>query len=468
MKRRAEHFIEQWYRKQRRKPLVIRGARQVGKSTLVRRVAKTLDVPLWEVNLERYASLNSIFATNNVSRIIIEAGIVTGLQGIGNIPGILFFDEIQATPQALTALRYFYEDRPDIAVIAAGSLLEFALKDFKSSMPVGRIEYFHLGPALFSECLADDQSAQPLNDFFKAWNFSEPFSEAAHKSLLDRLRDFVLVGGMPEAAEAFLRRHDLQEVHAIHRSILETYHDDFGKYSTGAELEKLRRVFEFLPSTIGEKFKFVRVNPHWRSIDIRHAVDQIALAGIISIVHHTDASGIPLGAHASDAVWKPLFLDVGLVGTALGLPLLTQEAFRSTRFVNEGPLAEQFAGQHLLYKSSVGERPKLHYWLREGKTTNAEVDFVVELGEKILPIEIKSGASGTMRSLHQFAAIKNTSVALRFDLNPPSVQSISLEIQTAKGRQPVSYTLVSLPLYLVERGVEIVSEVKERPIKNLS
>lgn len=459
MKRHAEQFIEQWYRKQKRKPLVVRGARQVGKSTLVRRVAKTLDIPLWEINLERHASLDSIFATNDVSKIILEIGIVTGLQGIGSKPGILFFDEIQAAPRALTALRYFFEDRPDIAVIAAGSLLEFALKNFKSGMPVGRIEYFHLGPTLFSECLADDQSAQPLNDFFKTWDFSRPFSEAAHKSLLDRLRDFVIVGGMPEAAEAFLRRHDPLEVHAIHRSILETYHDDFGKYSSGPDLEKLRRVYEFLPSAVGEKFKFVRVNPHWRSIDIRHAVDQIALAGIISIVRHTDASGIPVGAQASDTIWKPLFLDVGLVGTALGLPLLTQETFRSTRFVNEGPIAEQFAGQHLLYKGQAGERPKLYYWLREGRTTNAEVDFVVELGEKILPVEIKSGASGAMRSLHQFASIKNSPIALRFDLNPPSIQNISLEIQTAKGKQPVSYTLVSLPLYLVERGVEIVGKI---------
>lgn len=447
MRRLAETDLKAWLSSEHRKPLVLRGARQVGKSTLVRRVAADIGLPLWEVNLERYPGLEGAFESKDTSRILQEIGLVLR-KVVGKESGILFLDEIQAIPSALAALRYLHEDRPDLPVVAAGSLLEFALAKFEGSMPVGRIEFHHLGPVSFLE-FVEELEGPSITEFVSSWRVGQAWPESVHQILSGRLRDFLAVGAMPEAASLFSKTGDLLQAQSVHRSILETYREDFGKYSKGAEIEKIRRLFDAAPQNIGQKIRWSRINPSWKSVDLRRAFDQLERAGVVAGVRHSDGTGVPLGATVDDDVFKLLFLDTGLVQTAMGLPPMPMDEFRQGRFVNEGSIAEQFVGQHLRYRNR-GRKPELHYWLREGKSGNAEVDFLVQVEGKVVPVEVKSGAAGSMRSLHQFMALRGANIAVRFDLTPPALQDVSTIVETSEGRKQVDYRLLSLPLYLVQ------------------
>jgi len=453
MKRDAVQSLALWLNSPRRKPLVLRGARQVGKSTLVRLLAEQEKLPLWEVNLERHPNLKATFLQMDTVQILRELSLILR-KPVGDAPGILFLDEIQAIPEALAALRYFHEERPDLPVVAAGSLLEFALSDMKASMPVGRIEFHHLGPLSFEEFLLaaeGDVTRQALRE----WSWEQPWSATLHQRLLARMRDFLAVGGMPEATSAFVQDGDFAQVINIQRSITETYREDFSKYALGAQAEKVRKLFDVAPGFLGQKLRWSRVNPAWKSVDQRKAFDQLARAGVLFPVHHCDGTGLPLDATRDDGVFKLLHLDVGLVQNALGGFAMPLEQFQQGRFINEGPLAEQFVGQHLRH-SPDGLRPELHYWLREGKSGNAEVDFLVAVDDLVVPVEVKSGSAGSMRSLHQFMALRGGHFAVRFDLNPPSRQRIRTEIDTTLGRRAVDYELLSLPLALAGRLPDLV------------
>jgi len=267
-----------------------------------------------------------------------------------------------------------------------------------------------------------------------------------------------LVGGMPEAVVRFVESRDPVEAVEVHRSIIETYRDDFSKYASGAELERLRRVYEMLPSAIAEKIRYNRFHPDWRAADIRACLELLQRAGIASAALHTDGTGLPLGATEDPTVAKLFHLDVGLVGTSTGLGMGLLGDFVTGRFINEGTRAEQFVAQHLLRRGPASQQPKLHYWQRAGRSTNAEVDFLVENRTEVLPIEVKSGASGGLRSLHQFMLLHPGGVALRLDLNLPSRQEIRTEVMTAKGRQSAHYLMQNLPLYLVERATELLGD----------
>jgi len=235
----AEDNITTWLRKERRKPLVLRGARQVGKSTLVREIAQKNNLTLCEVNLERHMDLDEIFATLDLDLILREIEGITGTSP--NQPDtVLFLDEIQATPQALRALRYFYEDLPGLPVLAAGSLLEFALAEVTFSMPVGRLEYFHLGPMTFKEFLLACEPS--LCRFITIYDSGDTFPASIHKKLISRYREYLFAGGMPEALQVYHASRSLEEVAAIHRSIADTYQDDFAKYARGRDLALLQRV----------------------------------------------------------------------------------------------------------------------------------------------------------------------------------------------------------------------------------
>lgn len=449
MKRFAEDHIAAWLRKAGRKPLVIRGARQVGKSTLVRQAADAGGLTLYDVNLERHPELQLVFGTMDPRRILREIELVVRKGPIDSTRGLLFLDEIQAVPAAIAALRYLYEERPDLPIVAAGSLLEFTLSEHSFSMPVGRVEYYHLGPMSFGEFLVANRQEE-LEHYLQAYRSPADFSAVAHDGLMTLLRDYLFTGGMPEAVKSFVDDHDPESVRDIHLSILNTYRDDFAKYADRNQLQRLRRVFEYVPAAIGKKFMYAQVNREWKAREIRAAVDLLAQAGIIHRVHHVSGAGIPLGAGAVDRVFKPLFLDVGLMNTACGASPLTLHEFESQRFLHEGALAEQFVGQHLLYAAGAQSKPELFYWLREGKNANAEIDYVIPVGGRVVPVEVKAGACGSLRSLHQFVAAYAAPSALRFDLNPPSLQRVRHEAITPRGKQNVLFDLMSLPLYHAE------------------
>jgi predicted AAA+ superfamily ATPase len=440
-----EQYLKHWMEKKRRKPLVLRGARQVGKSTLVRQFAAHQGLVLNEINLERHLSLNAVFKTFDMKRIVQE---LEGLAGRNILASgsLLFLDEVQATPYALAALRYFYEELPELPVVAAGSLLEFALAEHSFSMPVGRVEYLHVGPVSFSEfisCLDPD-----LERWREAAGRFEKIPDTAHQRLLSRLREYLFVGGMPEAVMEYAETGSLAEVQEVQRSIVETYQDDFSKYARRAELVRLQRVFGQIPRNIGKKIKYVNLSREERSREIKADVELLSLAQICQKVTASHCSGVPLSADVSDDVFKLIFMDTGIVNYLCGGRWKDISEATEQSLVNEGPLAEQFAGQHLAYLDR--SRPQLHYWLREGRANNAEVDYVLSQGMRILPVEVKSGVSGTLKSLQQFVLEKGSSQAIRFDLNQPSRMTVKVNARSGSGVEEVCFELLSLPLYAVE------------------
>ncbi len=455
--RKSELELKKWHDSKNRKPLLIRGARQVGKSTLVREFARKCGIELFEINMERHYRLNEVFATLDVAKILRELEFTCGRGTLDK--GLIFLDEIQAAPNAIRALRYFYEERPDLAIIAAGSLLEFTLNETGFSMPVGRVCYLYLQPLSFEEFLKA-AGKDDLAKLISEWIPPDSFPESAHLRLIDHLRDFLLVGGMPEAVAVFTSGAGLEACAQSHHSILETYRDDFGKYASKIQIGRLRKLIDYVPMSVGEKFSYARAIPDERAKDVRQALDMLATANIVPLAHHSDANGLPLGAETAPSVFKPFFLDVGLMNAVCGIRGISIEAMRDRRFVNEGKMAEQFVGQQLLTGCDCHRRPNLHYWLREGRKSNAEIDFLLESAPSIIPVEVKSGASGSLKSLHQFVAAKKSPFAMRLDLNAPSMHQVSVSALTPGGIKKVAYTLHSLPLYLACQAERIARSQK--------
>lgn len=440
MKRKATKALMDWYQNPQRKPLIIRGARQVGKSTLVRLFAKEKGLRLLEINLEKKKSWNSLFETNQVEKILAEIEDFLEVK-INPAKDLLFFDECQATPMVLSALRYFYEEFPVVPVIAAGSLLEFALEKHSASLPVGRVEFLHLGPMSFEEYLwacGEERMATTLAHF----DFTKDITESLHERALKRQREFLFVGGMPEAVATFVKTKDPTKVKKVLSAILEVYRSDFNKYARDSQQPRLNLVIDYALLHTCEKVKYSNISRDYEAKEIKKSIELLSKAKVISKICNVTSHGLPLKKGIDESVYKLLFLDVGLIN--IGLRLDWRDIINSSEreLLHEGPLAEQFVGQHLLNESDSYGKNELYYWLREGKLNSAEVDFVIQGGQNMIAIEVKSGATGSMRSLHQW----NHDIryerkrSIRFDLNLPSKFSVDTDF--------VKYELMSLPLYL--------------------
>ena len=312
-------------------------------------------------------------------------------------------------------------------------------------MPVGRIEYYHLGPMTFSEFLVAVEPS--LTPYISDFHINGAIPVTAHQKLLKRQREFLFVGGMPEAVAAFSEENAVTEVTAVHRSIAATYQDDFSKYAKQKDLALMQKVFRQIPRMIGQKTKYSNISREDRSRTIKTAIDLLVKARVCHQVFHSHCSGVPLFADIHENVYKLIFMDVGLAAHLTGMDWIALNALEGDNLVNEGKLAEQFVGQHLLKPL---EPPQLTYWLREQKTANAETDYVTSSGNLVVPIEVKAGKSGTLKSLHQFAARKRSPLCVRFDLNLLEIRPITHSVRMDFTSLPVSFTLLSLPLYLVE------------------
>lgn len=448
IKRRNIDNLRTWFQNSRRKPLILRGARQVGKSTLVRQFALGQQLDLLEINLERYPHLDGVFQTNDTAKIFRELEVVFK-RPILRDRTLLFLDEIQATPHALPALRYFYEDHPNLPVVAAGSLLEFVLAEHDFSMPVGRIEYHHLGPVSFGEFLMT-LGEEDLFDKMSHYDGQGPWPMMAHQKLVDYQRQYLFVGGMPESVAVYAQDKNLSAVENVHRSILNTYRDDFFKYSkAGTERRLLHHIFTVMPNLVGKKIKYVNISREDRAAEARSALFLLVKARLLIEDYHTNAAGIPLKAGRHDKIYKVFFVDIGLLNHLFGLAWSHLFQLNDKQLVNEGVMAEQFVAQHLAYASGGLEEPELHYWLSEGKGRNAELDFLLQVGNKIVPIEVKSGAGGSLKSLQQFVDEKKIDLACRLDLNMPSLQTVEVHLTRALERK-TRFCLLSLPLYFAE------------------
>ncbi len=456
MKRFGLESLRTWLANSSRKPLVLRGARQVGKSTLVRMFAEEKNLDLVEINLERYLYLDELFKTFEMDKILKELQAITMKKLTEN--SLLFLDEIQATPYAIACLRYFREDCPEIPVIAAGSLLEFALAEHSFSMPVGRIEYGHLGPMTFKEFL--EVVSPGLVAYLEKMSTDEPLPASAHRRLTDKQREYLFVGGMPEAVQVYLDSRSFEAVKEVHRSICDTYLDDFSKYAQRKEWVLLQQTFRSLPRTIGKKVVYKNISAHDKAANVRHAAELLMKARVCHGVFASKCSGLPLQAETNSKIFKPLFLDVGLVNHLTGVDWLTIGSLSERALVSEGAWAEQFIGQHLFHSGDMKKTPGLNYWLRETSNSNAEVDYVISRGNLIVPIEVKAGKSGSLKSLHQFVHRKKSELAVRFDLNPPSLQEVRTKVRTKDDVQDTEFNLLSLPLYAVEEMIGLIDKYR--------
>ena len=446
MKRDALDYLKNWRIRSDRKPLVVRGARQVGKTFLIRQFAQEAFDDLIEVDFENERDVAGYFTKPDMRDCI---KLLEAHYGRTISPGrtLLFLDEIQAAPAVLARLRYFYEQLPDLHVVATGSLLEFVLENHDFSMPVGRMEYLHLGPMKFTEFLkavGDIALVTIMNDYTPG----QDFPAGIHRRLVNRLKEFLVVGGMPESISHYIETRSHLASERARQSILQTFTDDFAKYGEKVNRQHLVTVFHAIPRVIGQKLKYVNLSREIRAADLEHAIHMLALARLCSRVHHTAANGIPLDAQLNRKVFKLLSLDTGLALSALGLNAADLETL-DLMLANAGAIMEQFIGQHLMYRQDMFRQPELHYWIREQPSSSAEIDYVINVGAHVVPIEVKAGKTGTLRSLHQFMNTHESPLALRFNLDLPSLTQAEGSLPTG---QPYSYPLLTLPVYMVEQA----------------
>jgi uncharacterized protein len=452
--RTALHDLMTWKDRIHRTPLVIRGARQVGKTHLVRMFGEREFGGLVEIDFEMDPDAVYLFKSKTPREIV---PLLEAHTGARIVPGrtLLFLDEIQKAPQVYAALRYFAEAMPELHVIAAGSLLEVIFRDNDLSVPVGRIEYMYLGTMDFEEYLLAS-GEDGLLEFLRAYDIEKSFPKPLHDRLLRKCREFFIVGGMPKAVDAWLNTNSPHECEIIKRSILSTYQEDFVKYGDRVHRDRLRKVFSRIPLMLGRKFKYSNVDRDERSKDLGQALRLLEMARVCTRIRRSDCNGLPLGAEVNERLYKVLALDVGLAASACGLDLGSIGAPEELVLVNSGAMAEQFIGQHLLYSVPAYVEPSLYYWAREKRNASAEVDYVVDHGGRIIPIEVKAGKAGTLRSLQRFIHEKDSSQGVRFNTDQPSLLATETMLSSVQ-RKP--YNLLSLPLYLVGQARRICADI---------
>lgn len=465
MKRELFDKLLLWKDRPTRRPLILRGARQVGKTHLVREFAKAAFEHFIEVNFEENQALAPLFRTKDPD-IICELLADKFSTPVVDGRTLLFLDELQAAePYVLESLRYFQEKRHGLHVVAAGSLLEFMLegpdreKKKNFPMPVGRIEYMYVPPMGFEEVLIAAGKIG-LADWLRRYRIGDEAPIAIHEELLLWLRRYFAVGGMPAAVDAYLSG-DILETERTLETILATYRDDFPKYAGRVPSLRLRKVFDAVPALLGEKLVYERIDRGEKARDLAEAFETLRLAKIVAKVRQTPANGIPLGFGADDDAFKPLFLDVGLAGRSLGLKLIDYMEDADNILQNLGGVCEQFVGQHILYSGAEYEEPAAFCWRREARNSSAEVDYVLACGRVPVPVEVKAGTTGTLKGLHVHLAEKGRHFAVRLNAGRPSYVP-SVRVRDVLGR-PVEFALLSLPLYMVCQLPRLVREALAVP-----
>ena len=434
MKRHFELYLEEWKKRKNSKPLIVRGARQIGKTYTIEEFGKKNFENVISINFEEKPEIKNFFKTNDVEDIILNINAFFGEKIIQG-KTLLFLDEIQQCPEAITTLRYFYEKMPKLHVIAAGSLLDHVLNEMKYSMPVGRIEFAYMHPLSFFEFL-EAIGEESLVEYLKNYKFEKEISLPIHEKLLRLVRLFYFIGGMPEAVKEYIDTKDIVSVERIHESILRTLEYDFSKYGTKVQQESLVTVIRYIPFGLGKKIKYTNIDSDRRSDTLKVALNLLEMSRIIHIINHSNAGGVPIEQGTNSKIIKPLFVDIGLANHILKLRLIDIDNLIT---VNEGSLAEQFVGQQILASESFYLDARLYYWVREAKNSSAELDFLTEIDNKILPIEVKAGKTGSLKSLQVYVKEKKPKIVLRFNTDLPNKVNLNDSCQ-----------LISLPLYLAE------------------
>ena len=368
--------LQQWSSDIYRKPLLLRGARQVGKTSAVRNLGLQFKYYV-ELDMNDMSNLHPLFEKPlSPQQICEQLSIITNIPIIAG-ETLLFLDEIQACPAAIGKLRYFYEQYPEQHLITAGSLLEFVLEDL-SSFGVGRIRSMFMYPFSFEEFLIALREKNIVDTYRKA-SPQKPLFEAVHQKLTDRLRTFLIIGGMPEVIAAYIIKKDILSCQRILDDLIISFRDDFAKYRKKIPVSRINDVFISVAEQGLGRFVYSRVNTEVRSGQIKQALDTLIMAGLVYPVTHTSANGIPLGAEINEKYQRMILLDTGLLQRILGLNISEILLAEDIKLINRGAIAETFIGTELVKASSCYSPEPLYYWRREKNSSNAEVDYVIQL-----------------------------------------------------------------------------------------
>jgi predicted AAA+ superfamily ATPase len=313
----------------------------------------------------------------------------------------------------------------------------------KISIPVGRVQNIYLAPLSFGEYLTACGETRVRN-YLKNLVLNEQVPEPVHTKCISLLRNYLYLGGMPESMARWLEARKFTKTDEIHQALLQNYRNDFGKYGSRMKLNLMEKVFRHAPAMVGSKFKYAHVDRHINSRDIRKSLESLIKAHILHKVTSTSGSGLPFHAHCNEKYFKILFLDVGLLQNAMGI---SNETYLADNLlaVFKGLVAEQFVGQELLALKKHFEEPSLFYWHREARGSSAEVDYLWQKGERILPVEVKAGKTGTLKSLRLFLLEKKAPFGIRFSLNPLSFID----------------SVLSIPLYCIEAMPNLVDQARD-------
>lgn len=443
--------LQKWAKQEVHKPLVLRGARQVGKTTLVLNFAKefeqfihlnlekTSHKKLFEADIEFNEIVNSIFFSFNKKR-------------NPQLKTLIFIDEIQNSSEAIKLLRYFHEETPDLYVIAAGSLLETLLNS-GISFPVGRVEYLAIRPCSFLEFLEANNETSAIELINEA-----KFPQYAHPKLMSLFHQFTIIGGMPEIIQNYANNKDVVALKPIYQTLIAGYVDDVEKYATNhAMIQHIRLILKAGFSYAGEKLKFEKfANSDYRSREMAEAFRTLEKTMLLEMVYPTSSREIPLLSNYKKTP-RLQWLDTGLVNFAAGVQ---KEIFmdKNVHSAWKGKIAEHIVGQELMaYNSDV--LYKRIFWAREEKNSKAELDYLYQNEQYIIPIEVKSGEKGTLKSLHLFMQDAPHNIALRISSLPFSKDKIVLENKT--------YTLINLPFYGISQIEKVLNDENTNQINLL-
>ena len=423
--------LREWALKAERKPLVLRGARQVGKTTLVEMFAADFDHYIY-LNLEEKDNAE-MFATDSPFDDLLAGIFFKAKLPVDSPRTLIFIDEIQTEPKAVQALRYFYEKRPDLYVIAAGSLLE-SLMGRHISFPVGRVEYMALHPCTFVEFLSAIGEEMLVSQVEKV-----AVPQSLHSYTLDLFKKYMIIGGLPEVVANYAQYHDMVRLSDVFNALLSGYRDDVEKYADNRkEQDSIRYILNYGWTSAGHRIQFAKfTNSSFKSADVSNAFRTLEKTLLLELVYPLTSTSFPILPDLKKSP-KLLWLDTGLVNYVAGM----QEELLFTTDSDElwnGDIAEHIVAQELLGATTTfGE--KCLFWVRDARNSQAEVDFVIRYKSHLLPIEVKTGANSKLRSLHLFMEESKENIALRL-WNGPMTSDV---ITRSDGRP---FTLYNIPLY---------------------
>ena len=413
-KRNIDKELLSWAKAPNRKPLLLRGARQVGKTTAVRHLSEVFAY-FAEIDFNEHNEIHYMFDGTYSPQEICQLLAIQLNVPIEAGKTLLFFDEIQACPNAINRLRYFYEKYPEQHLIAAGSLLEFAL-DSLPSYGVGRIRSIFMYPFSMAEFFSATGN-KALADFVNRATPTSPLPAPIHEQAVKLLKHFLVLGGMPAVVAEFCQTGNIRECQNILYDLVQSYRDDFAKYRNRIPAMRIDAVFRSVAEQGLGKFVYSRVNREASVEQIRKALETLILAGLVYPVTHTSANGTPLGAEINEKYQRMIFMDTGLLQCVLGLNI--SDFFNPAadiEVINKGAIAETFVGNEIIKAGTAYQRQALYCWHREKSGSNAEVDYVVQINEDIRPIEVKSGTKGSMQSIRIFMQQKNINWGIRTSL----------------------------------------------------